>query len=325
MKSYFAAGGFIALCLTATAVNFLYQPTADDLYEGALFLGAGLALVYLLHVLHLYIQKAMALADVDTINSLKAQLSRSNQLREAELETHHRAELHLMGQIVRTIEAQNDKTSMNLHDGPTQTISAGNLLLEAFKKNHGHYHAHDPVAVDDLEEVTVTHKVAISECRVLIDDLKPMVLTDFGLPAAIREKVTALNTLQRWNVVFEQTPEDSNIRHNSELEHALYRVLLEAIQNTSKHASANNILVELHEPQADHITLSITDDGRGFDTTLERRRPDPSGPGERVGLRAIRERIALQGGDLFITSSPGKGTQIIAKVPLDEGTEERPT
>ncbi len=97
---------------------------------------------------------------------------------------------------------------------------------------------------------------------------------------------------------------------------ALYRICQEALSNAHRHAQASHQWVRLTEEGA-HIVMEIRDDGRGFEP------PPLTGPEatereEHIGLRGMRERIALVGGQFELHSAPGAGTRIIVKAPVDE-------
>jgi len=96
------------------------------------------------------------------------------------------------------------------------------------------------------------------------------------------------------------------------LETALFRVAQEALTNVRKHAQTDRVRVALGSRDG-AVRLEVSDRGRGFaPAELEQ----AAGPGERVGLSSMRERIALLGGALEIRSEPGAGTSVVAEVPL---------
>lgn len=88
----------------------------------------------------------------------------------------------------------------------------------------------------------------------------------------------------------------------------LFRVTQEALHNIGKHSGAKHVQVRLTSSDKE-LTLSIFDDGRGFDV-------EESLQSVGLGLISMRERIEMLGGQFEILSSPGKGTQILARVPV---------
>ena len=101
-------------------------------------------------------------------------------------------------------------------------------------------------------------------------------------------------------------------RLSAEVELVLYRVAQEALTNAAKHAKATRIVLDL-ERSASDVTLSVRDDGRGFDGE---RATAGDGSGLGLGLFGMAERVALVGGCLTIWSRPGEGTEVFAFIPL---------
>jgi signal transduction histidine kinase len=95
------------------------------------------------------------------------------------------------------------------------------------------------------------------------------------------------------------------------VETLIFRVALEALTNVRKHARTTRAHLELLRQERE-LRLVVQDWGRGFDPAL----PPMAGLGERIGLRGMRERIALLGGRCDIDSEIGVGTRVIATVPL---------
>ncbi len=101
------------------------------------------------------------------------------------------------------------------------------------------------------------------------------------------------------------------------LETALFRVTQEALSNVRKHAETDRVFVALGR-QNGVVRLEVRDWGRGFEPAEV---ASGGGPGERVGLSSMRERVALLGGELEIRSGAGEGTSVTAEVPLPVGVE----
>jgi signal transduction histidine kinase len=95
-------------------------------------------------------------------------------------------------------------------------------------------------------------------------------------------------------------------RYPAHVEAAAYFTCLEAVQNAVKHAGATSIHVELRE-SLDTLVLTVTDDGRGFDTAAT-----PTG----AGLANLRDRVEAVGGTVRTESAPGTGTRVHAELPL---------
>ena len=101
------------------------------------------------------------------------------------------------------------------------------------------------------------------------------------------------------------------------MEIALFRVAQEALTNVRKHARTRRVRIELRRWDQE-VRLEVRDHGRGFDPTAQ---PLESGPGERVGLAGMRERVGALGGGLEIDSLVGAGTAVVATVPLTRAAQ----
>ena len=100
-------------------------------------------------------------------------------------------------------------------------------------------------------------------------------------------------------------------RLTPEIEIALYRVVQEAFTNVARHACAKS--VRLVMSSLEEGSVSIADDGKGF---------DPAMVSGRLGLLGMKERMAIIGGSLEIRSSPGKGTTVLARLPANVSRPE---
>jgi signal transduction histidine kinase len=102
------------------------------------------------------------------------------------------------------------------------------------------------------------------------------------------------------------------------LDLSAYRIVQEALTNVRKHAETDRVRVVLGHRAGGVVRLEVRDWGRGFRPTEV---SGGGGPGERVGLSSMRERVALLGGNLEIRSEPGEGTSVVAEVPLPVAEE----
>ena len=145
----------------------------------------------------------------------------------------------------------------------------------------------------------------------MMQRLRPVVLDDLGLIAAIEEEVNAWQ--QRYKTVDLQFNVDGNVSTLEEtINISVYRIVQEALTNISKHSEATRVTIELAKQECDDtacLLLKIEDNGGGMD------------PGQRnrgLGLLGMRERIEAINGSFSIHSEPGKGLRLQARVPLPE-------
>ena len=214
----------------------------------------------------------------------------------------------LMRRTNAAIEAERNRIARDLHDGPVQGVSAASLSLEA---------ALLMIRAGDVEQgVEVLTKIReelageADALRGLMSGLRPPVLEERGLLPALRETLVRFGADQGVDTEFAgrvdvTLPED--------LETLAYRVVQEALSNAAKHAGATQVMVMVQANDS-QLRVEVEDDGEGFDAGLAR---DFLREG-RVGLASMRERVELASGSFVVRSSPGRGTSIVATLPLDE-------
>jgi signal transduction histidine kinase len=103
------------------------------------------------------------------------------------------------------------------------------------------------------------------------------------------------------------------------LETALFRVAQEALTNVRKHAQTERVHIALGRRDDGVVHLEVRDWGRGFGEPADAEQKG-GGPGERVGLSSMQERVTLLGGRLQVRSEPGKGTAVLAEIPVQQNT-----
>jgi len=145
--------------------------------------------------------------------------------------------------------------------------------------------------------------------RRLMAGLRPPVLEERGLMPALRESLMRFGTDQGVETEFSGSitrpiPDD--------LETLAFRVVQESLTNVGKHAAATRVIVHVESDQT-QLRIEVEDDGAGFETTEVR---DHLRRG-RVGLASMRERVELASGTFAVRSTPGRGTAVMASIPLD--------
>lgn len=214
----------------------------------------------------------------------------------------------LVGKLVAAQEEERRRVAYEIHDGLTQVAIAAHQRLQAYADDH------PPVSTDgqvDMARALELVRRTVMEGRRVIENLRPTALDEFGLASALRLQVEELEK-EGWEISYQETLGEECL--SPEVETALYRVAQEALTNVRKHARTKRARVALtHQPG--RVRLEVRDEGRGFDP---RATLGSNGPGERVGLSGMRERVELLGGELSITSEPGRGTSVVAEVPLPQ-------
>jgi signal transduction histidine kinase len=249
-----------------------------------------------------------SLLDATILDSLAVQAASAleNARLYGELGERERRLEELVGQLITAQEKERRRVAYEVHDGLTQVAIAAHQLLQDFAYDHP---PGSTVGEGELDRVLEVARQTVTEARSVTAALRPTALDDFGLAAAIRQHVESLRAAG-WHIAYEENLKE--FRPPAEVETALYRVAQEALTNVRKHARTNEAgVVLVHRNQ--RLRLEIFDPGCGFDpeATLE-----VSGPGERIGLSSMRERVTLLGGELTIRSRPGGGTSVVAVISL---------
>src|SRR6266568_296340 len=206
----------------------------------------------------------------------------------------------------KLLEAEQHHVAYELHDGLAQVAASAHQHLQAFAS---HYRPRSPQARQELGRALELAQLSVKEARRLIGGLKPTVLDDLGLAAALRLQIEALRA-DGWTISYEETL--GSERLPPIIETTLFRVAQEALTNVHKHACTPRARLTL-DRQKSTVRLEVQDWGDGFEPSavLHEARP-----GEQIGLREMRERVEFLGGQLMISSQPGAGTLIVAKVPM---------
>jgi signal transduction histidine kinase/ligand-binding sensor domain-containing protein len=199
---------------------------------------------------------------------------------------------------------ERQRLARDLHDSVTQALYGMTLYSEAAAEELSLSHL-DTVA-EYLGELQDTAREALAEMRLLIYELRPTLLAEEGLVAALQARLLAVEGRAGLETKFEVEVED---RLPPGLEEELFRIAQEALNNVLKHAHASTITLRLrHSPQQRRVFLEVTDDGIGFDAATARQ-------GGGLGLIAMEERAAGLGGQFSVEKRLQGGTRVHVEVP----------
>lgn len=200
----------------------------------------------------------------------------------------------------RTIELQEldrRRIAGDIHDGISQRlVSAWYYLWAAISLTS------DPGVTEELAATAALLSEALEDSRRAITGLRPALLDDLGLRAAITSVAANLGDIDVAVVV---RVTDCDLAPH--VETALFRIVQETLQNVVKHADASRVEVTLAN-DGEGVTLTVTDDGVGFDPATA------SGPTS-FGLAGIHERAGLLRATLMVRSAPGSGTTVAVRLP----------
>jgi len=213
----------------------------------------------------------------------------------------HNTRLYAQAQQAAALEERH-RLARDLHDSVTQSLFSMSLLAQAIPPL---FAINPQEATNSLGELQRLSKEALAEMRALLFQLRPVALEADGLVEALTKQVASLQRRDGPELRFTCNNCDERLPHA--VEDALFRVATEAVNNALKHSHAKVIAVHI-EQEADIVTLSVRDDGTGFDLTTQHTEPG------HLGLAGMRERVSRTGGVFTIESAPGKGTAVTVRV-----------
>lgn len=206
--------------------------------------------------------------------------------------------------VITAEENERKRIAADLHDGVGQMMSAAKMNLSAFENE---------ITFNNIEQKLSFEKLislvdeSCREIRSVSHQMMPNALLKSGLASAVKEFIDKIdNRIIKINLYTEGLHE----RLDSNTETILYRVIQECVNNVIKHSGASTLDISLIK-DADGISATVEDNGRGFDTTDQKKF-------EGIGLKNISSRIEFLKGTVDFDSSPGKGTLVAVHVPLDD-------
>jgi len=219
----------------------------------------------------------------------------------------------LRGQLLeRAVAAQEEerkRIARELHDDTGQMLTALAVGLGAVEQTMPVNPQKAERQVTELKNVTMR---AIENLRQFVSDLRPSLLDDMGLVSAVRWYTQQFS--ERTSVRAEFESLGTKRRLPTQVETVLFRIAQEALNNVGRHARATHASVKL-EFGADAVTLTVADDGAGFDVSkvmgkhTERRA---------WGLLGVQERVELVGGKFTLEAEPGRGTPLVVEIPVKD-------
>lgn len=200
-------------------------------------------------------------------------------------------------------QAERARIARELHDSISQDLFSLSLLGAGLRKALGSDSALQPEVVA-LQETSAR---AVREMQALLLELRPVALEDAGLVPAVTELCQAYQA----RLAIKVTAELGEVPLGPAGEHAVLRIVQEALGNAARHGEPGSIAVRLGQRNGS-VIVEVRDDGRGF---------DPAGVAGRhgMGLALMRERVTELGGDFRLDTAPGRGTAITVRLPAGPG------
>jgi len=243
--------------------------------------------------------------------SLLNEIAERQKVEEALHESSKRLQI-LSQRLVEVQEEERRAIARELHDSVGQSLSALNINL-VILDNQISNSANEQIRTRLNDSMQLTAET-ISLVRDVMSDLRPSVLDDYGLEAALQSYLDQFKSRYAIKVMFEK-PDQPLRRLGSSIEMTFLRIAQEALLNIARHAHADQVNLSL-EPDGNAVRLIVQDNGSGIESWPEANRPGSH------GLTIMRERADAVGGNLRVLSIPGKGTKVEVSIPIENGHQQ---
>jgi PAS domain S-box-containing protein len=220
-----------------------------------------------------------------------------------------RERLQVLSQrLVEAQEAERRRVSAELHDEAGQALTALKISLELMQSD---LPPGSEAVRQSIREAMLLTEQTMEQLRLLARGLRPPALDAVGLNSTLEDYCRDFARVTRLAVDYSGAelpalPDAAMI--------TLYRVVQEGLTNVARHARASRVWVTLRQ-DANQVSLSVEDDGQGFDREAAEPAADYAWG---IGLLGMQERLELLGGRLEVTSRPGRGTRLVARIPWRE-------
>lgn len=209
---------------------------------------------------------------------------------------------HTVEMMVQAQEAERQRLSRQMHDGPAQALSNFILQTEIAMRL---FDLDQQKAREELENLKVAATGTFRRVRDFIFELRPMMLDDLGLVPTLKRYVDAWKDQAGIDARILVTGKDRRLEAYEEV--MIFRAIQELLHNASKHSSASSAKVQIDMGETT-VKVVVDDDGKGFD---DEHLPEKTG----MGLKLIRDRVEMLGGTMEIDSVIGQGTRVVFQVP----------
>jgi signal transduction histidine kinase len=209
----------------------------------------------------------------------------------------------LSRRVLEVQELERRRVAVELHDELGQSLTAIKINLQLSQRLKD-----KALAAINLENIHIVED-ALQQVRRLATNLRPSMLDDLGLAAALQWITEQSANRSGFSVTFHHVR--SQPRLAADIETACFRIVQEALTNIARHAQAKQVEIALDRDD-DQVTLRITDDGCGFNLDEMRVR---AVAGDSIGVLGMQERATLVGGELTIESAPGQGSTVQFQAP----------
>jgi two-component system sensor histidine kinase DegS len=206
--------------------------------------------------------------------------------------------------VIQAQEAERQRLSRQMHDGPAQALSNFILQTEIAMRL---FDIDQVKAREELSNLKVSATGTFQKVRDFIFELRPMMLDDLGLAPTVKRYIDALK--DQAGIEFHLSVSGTDRRLEPYLEVMVFRAIQELTHNAIRHSQATQVNIQL-DLDDNNVKVNIEDNGKGFDQSSVDDRHN-------MGLKIIRERVEMLGGTFNLDTAEGKGTRISFQVPAE--------
>jgi len=216
----------------------------------------------------------------------------------------------LSTRLIRAHEQERERIAREIHDEFGQALTALRVNLVELELDLPE--SISETIFDRLVDSKQLLESSLKSMRTLAHELRPSIIDDIGLVAAVRSY--GKKFAKRLQLDFEFQPPENEYALSPETEIVIYRIVQEACTNIAKHAEASSVRLSM-EFMDSQVRMVIADDGRGFDY---RQLKDEGELPRGIGLLGMEERVTSLGGNLKVDSASGEGTRITITIPTGD-------
>jgi len=215
--------------------------------------------------------------------------------------------LYVKEEAEGAVDDERTRIACEIHDGLVQTLVGVNLKMERVRE----LVSEDPSkGLTMLNQTTVQLKHGIQEAREVVYNLRPGQYDQLALIPALSNYLTSYEREYPIRTTFEGTGDESQLNPKTKV--FVFRMVQEALSNVAKHAKATKVVVTVHLKK-DLLEAKVSDNGQGFNVPAEGQNP---GKWDHFGVKSMKERARMLGGEVRWVSKPRTGTTVEISVPL---------
>jgi two-component system sensor histidine kinase DegS len=204
--------------------------------------------------------------------------------------------------VIRAQEAERQRLSRQMHDGPAQALSNFILQTEIAARL---FDIDQVKAKEELANLKTAASSSFQKVRDFIFELRPMMLDDLGLAPTLNRYVDALKSQTNLDIRLNSSGMEERLE--SYIEVMIFRSVQELLSNVIRHSQATQVKIQI-DAAGGEVKISVDDNGKGFNVEML---AETTG----MGLKVIKDRVDMIGGEMDIDSVPGQGTRVSFTMP----------